>query len=517
MWGAVLLGLHAAATLYRFGSVPSVPVFGDEIVINDPAIALSRGQGLIAPSFTNSVAGIDKLYAHFPPVYIFLQAAVFRALGVSVYSLRLLTALFSMMAVAVFLIIVYRLCEYGVIKGKTGFFLSCLYALNGPVMIFHRISRMESLIEFLSLLSFYCALRLAIDPKDKNGTEALPERKPQIVLLLGASICAGLALASHPEAINAILPTIFIIAFAKRIRLPDKLGFAALFTVIPPAIWIATYRSHWWVALTQMLFIAQEKAPKPSIVRFGLDLLKNARSSEHDLMVFSFFCLTMLVLACVTAQTVSAVVNNKRASMVDERLRPIQKAVTIALPLTLLTLLFFLPLGITRYQVIYPIYLLLIPLLPVPHMIEVVWRPYVTVAVTGLIVGEMLVCIAYLVQNRKSPEGPAQRYDFVLNCIRPTDKVAASPQLWFAFQARDRPFTLLYPILGGFETWRKNSAHPLDQFDVILLADYLKDDLPLYAPLAAHGKAEQDVPVGPRVLRIYSRPGAFANCDSRLR
>jgi hypothetical protein len=90
-YAIVLLLLHTAAILYRFGSIPPAPVYGDEIIINDPAIALSRGQGLIAPSFTGSPMGIDKLYAHFPPLYIYLQSYVFRLFGISAYSLRLLT------------------------------------------------------------------------------------------------------------------------------------------------------------------------------------------------------------------------------------------------------------------------------------------------------------------------------------------------------------------------------------------------------------------------------------------
>src|SRR5215472_16643558 len=42
---SLLLLLHSASMLYRYGELPSAPVIGDEITINDPAIALSRGQG----------------------------------------------------------------------------------------------------------------------------------------------------------------------------------------------------------------------------------------------------------------------------------------------------------------------------------------------------------------------------------------------------------------------------------------------------------------------------------------
>jgi 4-amino-4-deoxy-L-arabinose transferase-like glycosyltransferase len=511
--------------LYRFGSIPNIPVFGDEIVINDPAIALSRGQGLIAPSFTDSSSGIDKLYAHFPPVYIYLQAAVFRVLGVSGHSLRLLTTIFSIAAVVAFLLIVYRLCSYGIMKERTGFFVSCLYALSAPVIILHRISRMESLVELLSLVSLYCALKLIFGRMDRlfgrmdrPGERTVPERKTQIWLLLVAAISAGLALASHPEAINAILPAVLIILFAEHVRTSDKFAFAALLVITPAAIWIATYGSQWWAALAQMAYIAKQKAPDPSMPQFGIDLLKKAGSSEHDLMVFLFFSLTLVVLVWALVQVGRAVIARKReASLADRNLLAIEKALAVAVPVTFVILFFLLPASITRYEVIYPIYLLLIAILPVPYTNRPAVRPYVTAGVALLIVGQFLACILYLAQNRSSAEGPAERYDFVLNCIPDRDKIAASPQLWLALQTRDRPFSLLYPGLDGLENWKRASSDPLGRFDVILLTDYVKDDLTRYAPLSGIGKEQRDIPIGRRVLRVYSRPGIFADCkDSRL-
>lgn len=518
IYGSALVCLHAAAMLYRFGSIPNIPVFGDEIVINDPAIALARGQGLIAPSFTDSISGIDKLYAHFPPVYIFLQAAVFRVLGVSGHSLRLLTTIFSISAVVVFLLIVYRLCSYGLMKERTGFFVSCLYALSAPIIILHRISRMESLVELLSLVSLYCALRLIFGRMDRPGEPTMLERKGQIWFLIVAAISAGLALASHPEAINSILPAVLIILFAEQVRAIDKFGFAALLVITPAAIWIGTYGSQWWTALVQMADIAKQKAPDPSMPQFGMDLLKKASSSAHDLMVFLFFSLTLVVLVWALVQVVRAVIARRQeASLADRNLRAIEKALAVSVPVTFLVLIFFLPASITRYEVIYPVYLLLIAVLPVPYTNRPAFRPYIIGTVALLIVGQFLACILYLAQNRTSAEGPAERYDFVLNCIPDTDKIAASPQLWLAFQARNRPFTLLYSGLDGLENWKKTSSDPLGRFDVILLSDYVKDDLDRYAPLSAVGKVQRDVPIGRRVLRIYSRPGILADCkDNRL-
>ena len=128
-WGWVLVCLHACAMLYRFGSIPPVPVFGDEIVINDPAVALSRGRGLVAPSFVDSSLGIDKLFAHFPPGFIYLQAVIFRVFGVSAYSLRLLTTVMSIAAAAVFVLIIDRLYRWNLVERRTGLLVACLYTL----------------------------------------------------------------------------------------------------------------------------------------------------------------------------------------------------------------------------------------------------------------------------------------------------------------------------------------------------------------------------------------------------
>jgi 4-amino-4-deoxy-L-arabinose transferase-like glycosyltransferase len=516
--GAALVCLHTAAMLYRFGSIPNIPVFGDEIVINDPAIAVSRGQGLIAPSFTDSISGIDKLYAHFPPVYIFLQAAVFRVLGVSGYSLRLLTTVFSIASVLAFLVIVYRLCGYGVMKQRTGLFVSCLYALSAPVIILHRISRMESLVELLSLVSLYCALKLTFGHMDEGDNRTTIDRKAQIGLLVVAAVCAGLALASHPEAVNAILPALLIFLFTNQVRTIDKSVFLALLVLTPAAIWIGTYGSRSWIALVQMASIAKEKAPDPSMPQFGMDLLRKASSSEHDLMVFLFFALTVVVLVWALLQVIrSAGRGQAGTNQANPNVRTIQKALAIAVPVTFVVLIFFLPASITRYEVIYPVYLLLIAVLPVPYTNRRAIRPYVIATVAVLIVGQFLACILYLAQNRISAEGPMERYNFVLDCIPDADAVAASPQLWLAFQRRDRHFSLLYPGLDGMAAWEKTSSDPLGRFDVILLTDYVKDDLDRYAPLSSSGKVEQDVPIGRRVLRVYSRPGALDNCkDKRL-
>src|SRR5882757_10973380 len=154
----VLLFLHSTCMLYRYGNLPSAPVIGDEVTINDPAIALSRGQGLSAPSFGGNPFGLDHLYAHFPPVYLWTESLVLRALGVSVYSLRLTTTVMGILACAIFLFIMWCLCRWKLADPVTASFAACLYTLNASVIALHRIARMDSMVELFALTSLFFAL-----------------------------------------------------------------------------------------------------------------------------------------------------------------------------------------------------------------------------------------------------------------------------------------------------------------------------------------------------------------------
>jgi len=232
-WGMGLVLLHAFAILYRFGSLPIAPVYGDEIIINDPAIALSRGQGLIAPSFTDSPFGIDKLFAHFPPVYLYLQSIIFRWLGVSVYSMRLLTTVMSIAAVAVFVLLVHLLCKWGVAKPRTALLLAALYALSSPTIVLHRVARMESLIEFLALSSLACVLAAYFMPlQNETGGRGSKARIVHVGLLIARCFLAGLCLATHPEAITAILPIALLVLLTPSLQIGTRIAITTTIALI---------------------------------------------------------------------------------------------------------------------------------------------------------------------------------------------------------------------------------------------------------------------------------------------
>ena len=100
----VLFVVRAIGLFIGLDRLPLVPAAPPEVMINDPAVALGRGYGLAAFSFEHSVHGLNVLYAKFPPLYIALQALVFRSLGVSAITLRAPGALADLAACAVFLL-----------------------------------------------------------------------------------------------------------------------------------------------------------------------------------------------------------------------------------------------------------------------------------------------------------------------------------------------------------------------------------------------------------------------------
>jgi 4-amino-4-deoxy-L-arabinose transferase-like glycosyltransferase len=512
LWGSCLLALHIFAMFYSYGSLPVAPVFGDEIIINDPAIALSRGQGLRASSFTDSVFGIDKLYAHFPPIYIYVQSLIFRLFGVSVYSLRLTTTLMSIAAAAVFILLLQSLCKWRVVERRTALLLAALYTLNASTIVLHRVGRMESTIEFFCLCSLFCVLTVIFGPVEGN--------LKKIGLLLVGSLMAGFSLATHPESISAILPIALLLLIAVPVRMTVRAASLATLWLTPIAIWLLTYRSRWSDALQQMSTIAKAgNTPPPSVFRFGLGLLHTARSNQHNAMFFTLFYLSFIAMLMVLVRSSSAIWLHVKqpANLRSHSSASIatHTAFTLAIPLTLVLLLWFLPASVMRYEVMYPVYLIGLALPPPQTAARNALYSTLRVLVAFVICLNLVASIVYLNQNRPSVDFSPDRYDAVVGCIPPGAHAAATPHLWLAFQKKNLPFTLLYPDFDGLSNWRAEAMTPLDQFDVILMDDSLEEVLTTYRPYSEKGRLNTEIMIGSQVLHVYSRVGQFSlNCGA---
>jgi hypothetical protein len=273
---------------------------------------------------------------------------------------------------------------------------------------------------------------------------------------------------------------------------------------------LLTYGRKWRIAAHQMFAIAKDKAPDPSIFRYGLSASRNVGSNQHNLMVLFFLVVCVCVMAVVLFNSIYLLWAARVPGERPQHEARICAALAVAVPITFAILMFILPATITRYEVIYPIYLAFIAVCPPVQPTSGPFRMWLGTAAGGLIVAEVIACVLYFAQYARPAERWIGRYDFVLNCLPETERVAASPQLWLAFVKSDRPFTVLYAQVDGLDTWKRESPDPLSRFDTILLTDYIEDDLKMYARLSKSGRIERDISIATRPLFVYSR-GAWLN------
>lgn len=491
--------------LYRYGQLPVAPVLGDEIIVNDPAIALSRGQGLVAPSFQDSAYGLDKLYAHFPPVYIFAESLAFRKFGVSVYSLRLVTTAMGIAAAGVFLVVMWCLCRWGVADWGTASLAACLYTLNASMLVVHRIARMESTVECLLLSSLLCVFAsIFLSAEDATGRI---QRKRLLFVFAGA-VLAGASLATHPEAISSVLPIMLFLLLVAPVSWMARVISLAVLGITPIAIWLAAYGARWKQALAQMNAI-HRSAPPPGIFGFGrvffLEKSRNlAQVSRATLFALCLFILGLLVVRWIALR--------KGASGRPEHTEgaPSQLLLTgifaFSTIITLIFLMWFISASVTRYEVIFPVYLagLVIALRGISLKKPIV--RWALVLAIGFIAFQIGATAVYL--NKDSDPDvdlAATRFDAMVDSIPQSSRVAVTPMLWLAFQHKGRPITLLYNGFDGKEKWFAANNNPLVQFDAVVLDSSFVDEFNFYSPYAAQERKKQTVSIRSDVVNLYQR------------
>jgi len=227
-------------------------------------------------------------------------------------------------------------------------------------------------------------------------------------------------------------------------------------------------------------------------------------------MIFFFFLLSVFAMLFLMLRAITALLGrNVERDPAEMLKRSMYRALAVGIPLTFLLLIFVLPASITRYEVNYPVCLILLSIQPIIRTRRGSYELLLQTAVIALTLAQFAGCLVYLMQDTVSADLLAVKYDSVVDCIPVGARVAASPQLWLAFERKDRPFTLLYPKLDGMDNWTHEFDAPLQNFDLILLSDYVQSDLDFYTPLSEPGRVEQDVKMGSHVIHIYARGASF--------
>ena len=497
-FGLLLFFLHVFCMLYRYGHRPPAPVIGDEVTINDPAIALSRGQGLVAPSFKDSVFGFDKLYAHFPPVYAYVESLAFRTMGVSSYSLRLTTTLTDILAAAVFMLFLYWLWRRGLVDIGTAAFAAMFYTLNASVIALHRIARMEPLVELSSLIALWCALA-AIESMWSRGAHH------SVAFSVAACMASGIAFVTHPEALTAVLPVLLLVGMRRGVTWPGRLLYLCIFVATPAAVWVAAYGSRSIEALQEMWRVVRF-TPGPGVFSFAHQFTREDHRNIGQGMRGSLFvlCLALLVAVVVQWWRLESRGRAGLASETDEIRLSVTRAFALATAISLVLLIWFVGASISRYEVMYPVWLLGLAL----ALRGISWsRPTRIIAglAAAIIGAEIVAAAGYLWRPEASPvDLDPHRFDAILAQIPRGDSVAATPMLWLAFEQQNRPFTLLYWRYDGREKWKQeNGGDPLKQFDAVVVDESFIDDYRDDVPYASQGRREYRYVVGSDVVHLF--------------
>jgi hypothetical protein len=484
-----LIVLHVVFMLFRYGQLPSAPVVSDEVVINDPSISLALGHGYIAESFADSKYGLDRVYAHFPPVYPYTQALVFRLFGISVYSLRVTTTVVSIGSTIVLMLLLYRLCLFELMSWDVALLVLALYCTNASFIAQERAARMESMISLLILLSLFFIVRAITVPVEKR-----------LVCLLLAGLFGALTVAVHPEALTAVILLAALMLFFVPTTLAVRVTSAALFVLIPLAVGISIYRSNFFTAIHQFLAIAQDANKyNPTSYQWLTDALHNRDISTVSRNLFLVSIMLLLIVP-----SVAYLWNRRRLepNSVQYRMCACLGAVGIV---EVLLMIFALRMEEKRCAFLFGALLVGNAMCLWGSRRMVRWQ---AVLGWGVVLLQCFVTGFYLYprQSRIAGSDP-DRFMQIIRRLPPGASVTATPGLWLDMKEANRPFTLILNGLDGEVAWGNQGANPLSRFDVVVLEDVYCLGRPWLKTEAQDGRRKYVYPVGNDVVEVYVRGG----------
>jgi hypothetical protein len=216
----------------------------------------------------------------------------------------------------------------------------------------------------------------------------------------------------------------------------------------------------------------------------------------------TLFLLCLLILSLVLIRG-TIVWRSKRhlAHVEDSRYTQLSLAqvFTLSALLSLFLLNWFLSASITRYEVMYPVYLLGLVMVFRGVSFDRTRRRIALTLSTAVV---LLQIVAVTVYFEKAGESPA-RFDSVVGMIPPGSRIAVTPTMWLAFVQSGRPVTLLYLGYDGRKTWSLTSPNPLQRFDAIVIDESFVDEWREYSPYAKEGRTERDFYVDGDVVHLY--------------
>ena len=487
----VLVALHCFFILYRLGSLPLAPAVPDEIVINDASISLAQGHGLIAESFADSKYGLDHIFAHFPPLYPYTQALAFRMFGISATSLRATTAAMSIAASIVFVLLLYRVCSFGLMAWDVALLLVGLYCTNASFASVERMARMESMIGFLLLLSLASIL----------WAVTLPAGKSLWLAMLAGGLFGALTVAVHPEAVTAVLLLATLLLFLVPAKSSVRIASAALFILAPLLVGLVIYRSQIVTAAHQFLAIAHDSN---ATNRSSMQVLRDAfHTADVSALNRNLFLGTVMLLLALAPVIYLAKRNEMERTSVRYRMALCMAGIGLV---EILLMVFVLRMDSRRCQFLFGALLICNAM--------AYWgsgrlRRWQSGLGWALVVLQCLAAFYYLSDrhDRIADMNP-DRYMSVINRFPRGASVATTPGLWLDMKEEKRPFTLILYGLDGEVRWMGNTySNPFSRFDIVVVEKYYSVDKDWLRDEAHEGRTMYSYPVGSKIVEVYVKPG----------
>lgn len=486
-FSSFLFLLHAALMLIHYGRIPVAPMLGDEVIINDAAISLGTGHGYAATSFAGSAYGIDRLFAHFPPLYPLTESLAIRLFGVSSYSLRLTTTLMSIAASAVFLYLLMRLCRAGVLSWSAARMTGAIYCTFVPLVVLERAARMESMIELLALLSFAAILQ---------ATET--EKSSRRFWLVAAGFLAGLSAAAHPEAVAVMVP----LGLLAVVMVPGEAWAKAVSVVVaavtPVTVWLLTFGRQSGVAWSQFREILHYATPvNPGIAGWVRYALGATHVSELNQSLF-LLAIILLILAIPAGYLLVA-----RKLPVSSMGRRFGWCFAVVSLFELANMEWGLRTDFRRYIFLFGMLLIGIFITAIGNRPLSRWQR----VVGGLVVAAQLCAAAVYLYPRanRASQMDFERFMPVVDSVPAGASVLTSPSLWLDFRARGMPITLCYKGFDGEEAWAAESADPLARFDYVIINESDAPGGTVPAEEIGRQRTKRVYVIGGDVIDVYQR------------
>jgi len=290
--------------------------------------------------------------------------------------------------------------------------------------------------------------------------------------------------------------------FAAPVRGRWKAMLLALVAIIPVLVWMIAYGSRWKEAILQMRSILTNITPKPGIVRYAHDFVRKSQPNIGQGMRAALFFLCLLILGLLLERWVILWRSERGIAHLKELNRSrflLAHVFALATLLSLLLLIWFISASITRYEVMYPIYLLGLVMVLRGVSLNTTSRRIAVGLLTAFVLAQIGAIAVYFEEEGEPPT----RFDSIVATIPPGSRIAVTPKMWLAFVQSGRPVTLLYLGYDGRKLWSMASRNPLQGFDVIVIDESFVDERREYSPFAQAGRIDRDFHVGRNVIHVY--------------